>query len=126
MDTYQQNPLVKEIINCAVEVHKELGPGLLESTYRKCLELVFAEHGLDFQSEFDLPVIYKGHHLDCHYRIDMMVENQVILELKSVETLLGIHTAQLLTYMKLAGIHQGLLMNFNAPRLVDGLKSYLM
>jgi GxxExxY protein len=110
------------VIGCALEVHRVLGPGLLESAYEECLyyELQFA--GLVCQRQMDLPVQYKGRRLDCGYRLDLVVEDKLIVELKSVETLLPIHEAQLLTYMKLSGLKIGLLMNFNERYLKDGLK----
>jgi GxxExxY protein len=100
-----------------------LGPGLLESTYEHCLAHELSLHGINFKIQPPLPVEYKGVRLDSGYRVDVLVENQIILELKSVEELKGIHEAQLLTYMKLAGIGQGFLINFNVRRLKQGLKS---
>jgi GxxExxY protein len=118
--------LSNRVIGCAIEVHRVLGPGLLESAYQQCLAHELTLQGIRFTLEHPLPVEYKGLHLDCGYRIDMLVENEIILELKSVEEIKGIHQAQLLTYMKLAGIKQGFLMNFNVERLVDGLKSFVL
>ncbi|MFA5291396.1 MAG: GxxExxY protein [Phycisphaerae bacterium] len=118
--------LSKKVIGCALEVHKKLGPGLLESAYEKCLsyELLCANIKHNIQQE--LPIQYKKVKLDCAYRIDMVVENEIIVELKSVDKILPIHEAQLLTYMKLSGIKIGLLMNFNACRLKDGLKRFVL
>ena len=118
--------LSNRVIGCAIEVHRVLGPGLLESTYRQCLSRELQLSGIFAQPEHPLPVDYKGVRLDCGYRVDMLVENEIILELKSVEEIKGIHEAQLLTYMKLAGIKQGFLINFNVKRLVDGLKSFVL
>lgn len=118
------DPLTGRIIRCALEVHRELGPGLLESTYQQCLAHEMALHGLAFQKEFLLPVAYKGIRLDCGYRIDFMVEDEVVLELKSVSDLAPIHQAQILTYMKLAGISTGLLINFNVKLLKQGIKRF--
>jgi GxxExxY protein len=118
--------LSNRLIGCVIEVHRVLGPGLLESAYQQCLAHELALQGIRFNLEHPLPVNYKGLHLDCGYRIDILVENQIILELKSVEQIKGIHHAQLLTYMKLAGIKQGFLMNFNVERLIDGLKSFVL
>ena len=114
------------VIGCAIEVHSILGPGLLESTYEKALARELELNGLAFRAECSLPVDYKGVRLDCGYRVDMIVENEILLELKSVETLTGVHEAQLLTYMKLAGIRQGFLINFNVKRLKQGLKSFVL
>ncbi|MFZ4599554.1 MAG: GxxExxY protein [Terrimicrobiaceae bacterium] len=118
--------LSHRVIGCAIEVHRTLGPGLLESTYEQCLAQELKLQGISFSLQYPLPVEYKGLRLDCGYRVDILVDNQIILELKSVEHLLGIHEAQLLTYMKLAGIRQGFLINFNVKRLKDGLKSFVL
>jgi len=118
--------LSNRVIGCAIEVHRALGPGLLESTYEQCLAHELKLGGIRFLLQQPLPVDYKGIHLDCGYRVDVLLEDQIILELKSVEQLLGIHEAQLLTYMKLAGIRQGFLINFNVKRLKDGLKSFVL
>jgi len=118
--------LSNTIIGCAIEVHKTLGPGLLESTYQQCLSRELELNGVGFKPELPLPVKYKGIYIECGYRIDMLVENEIILELKSVEELKGIHEAQLLTYMKLAGMKQGFLINFNVRLLKDGLKSFVL
>lgn len=118
--------LSHSVIGCAIEVHRNLGPGLLESTYEQCLAHELKLQGIPFLLQHSLPVEYKGLRLDCGYRVDILVDHQIILELKSVERLLGIHEAQLLTYMKLAGIRHGFLINFNVKRLVDGLKSFVL
>jgi GxxExxY protein len=118
--------LSNQVIACAIEVHKNLGPGLLESTYGQCLAYELSQKKIFFYREYALPVEYKGVKLDCGYRVDLMVENALILELKSIETVLPIHEAQLLTYMKLARIHTGLLINFNVKRLKEGLKRFVL
>ena len=118
----QQDPLTGKVIGCAIEVHRALGPGLLESTYQQCLARELALQEVRFKLEHPLPVEYKGVHLDCGYRIDILVEDQLIVELKAVEEIRGIHQAQLLTYMKLSGIATGLLINFNTNVLKDGIK----
>ena len=118
--------LSNRVIGCAIEVHRALGPGLLESTYEQCLAHELKLNEIQFLLQHPLPVDYKGIRLDCRYRVDVLVQNEIILELKSVEQLLGIHEAQLLTYMKLAGIRQGFLINFNVRRLKDGLKSFVL
>ena len=114
------------VIGCAIEVHRELGPGLLESTYEQCLAHELKLNGIEFKLQHPLPVEYKGIRLDCGYRVDVLVEEELILELKSVESIKGIHEAQLLTYMKLAGIKQGFLINFNVRLLKEGLKSFVL
>ncbi|WP_018880161.1 GxxExxY protein [Thioalkalivibrio sp. ALE9] len=116
------DPLSKKAIGLAIEVHRELGPGLLESVYEKCLVHEMLESGLYCVSQVPIPVTYKGRELDCGYRIDILVEDRLMLELKSVDALQRIHEAQTLTYMKLANVPQALLINFNNVRLKDGLK----
>ncbi len=118
------NKLCGDIIGCAIEVHRNLGPGLLESTYEHCLVQELRLNNFNVFAQKAMPVIYKGIKLDCGYRLDIIVEDQVILELKSVSEILGIHEAQLMTYMKLANKEHGLLMNFNVKLMKDGIKSY--
>ncbi len=118
--------LSNKVIGCAIEVHKTLGPRLLESTYQQCLAYELTINQIEFNIEYPLPVEYKGVFLDCAYRLDFLVEDNIILELKSVEQLKGIHEAQLLTYMKLAKIRQGFLINFNVKLLKQGLKSFVL
>lgn len=114
--------LTRKIIGAAIAVHKALGPGLLESAYQECLAHEFSSLGLKFEREKPLPIIYKDVRLDCGYRLDFLVEGAVILEVKSVEDLLAIHEAQLLSYLKLSGFHVGLLINFNVRLLKNGIK----
>lgn len=114
--------LSKRVIGCAIEVHRELGPGLLESTYEQCLAYELSQAGIGFRLQQPLLVKYKGLQVDCGYRIDVLVQDTLILELKSVESLLPIHEAQLLTYMKLANVKTGLLINFNVLLLKSGIK----
>jgi GxxExxY protein len=116
------NAVTEAIIGAAIEVHRHLGPGLLESAYLNCLAKELELRDLCFEKEKRLPVEYKGFNLDCAYRLDLIVEDQVVVELKTVETILPIHEAQLLTYLKLTGCKIGLLINFNVPVLVKGLK----
>lgn len=118
----QRNALTQVVIGAAIEVHKHLGVGLLESAYEACLCYELTEKGIDFQRQVALPVAYKGINLDINYRIDLLVDGCLILELKSVDRLLPVHEAQLLTYMKLAQCDTGLLINFNVPMLKNGLK----
>jgi len=114
------------VIGCAIEVHRVLGPGLLESTYEQCLAHELKINGIGFRCQHPLPVEYKGLRLDCGYRVDLLVENCLILELKSVNELKQIYAAQLLTYMKLANVSTGLLINFNVSRLADGIKRFVL
>ena len=118
--------LSNRVIGCAINVHRELGPGLLESAYEQCLAREFKLKGIAFCLQHPQPVAYKGIRLDCGYRIDVFVEDALIIELKSVEEIKGIHEAQLLTYMKLAGVKTGLLINFNVKRLKDGIKRFVL
>ena len=120
----EKDSLTEKVIGCAIEVHRALGPGLLESAYQQCLMHELKLNGIPFQAELSVPVAYKGLQLDCGYRLDLVVAGQVILELKSVEEIAGIHRAQLLTYLKLTGIRTGLLINFNVARLVDGIERF--
>jgi len=120
----ERDPLTGRVIGCAIEVHRCLGPGLLESTYEQCLARELDLQGIAFQLQLPLPVEYKGVRLDCGYRVDILVEEKLILELKAVDTLMGLHEAQLLTYMRLAGIGTGLLINFNVRVLKDGIKRF--
>jgi len=115
-----------QIRGAAMEVHRELGPGLLESTYEECLCYELSARGIPFQRQLELPVNYKSLRLACGYRIDILVENKIILELKSVEQLLPIHDAQLMTYLKLSGHKLGLLMNFNVAVMKDGIKRFVL
>jgi len=122
----ERDPLTGKIIQCAIEVHRGLGPGLLESAYEECLCYELKQAGLTFARQVPLPVVYKEVKLDCGYRQDVVVEGKVLLELKTVEALLPIHEAQLLTYLKLSGIKKGLLMNFNVAVLKDGIKRMVL
>jgi len=113
--------LSEQIIGAAIEVHRALGPGLLESAYKICLMQELTLRGIRFQSEVMLPVRYKGIELDCGYRIDLLIEDKIILELKAVDALTKVHEAQLLTYLKLSGKRVGLLINFNSPVLRNSI-----
>ena len=118
--------LSRSVIGCAIEVHRELGPGLLESTYRQCLAYELSHAGISFQMEVPVPVRYKQTLLDCGYRLDLLVSGDLIVEVKCVETLMPIHQAQLLTYMRLAKVPIGLLMNFNVSKLQNGIKRMVL
>jgi GxxExxY protein len=116
------NQLTEAIIGAAIEVHRHLGPGLLESAYQICLAREMTLRGLSYEREKELRVTYKDVQLDCGYRLDFLVEQKIIVELKTVDYLLPIHEAQILTYLKLTGCKVGLLINFNVPILKNGLK----
>jgi GxxExxY protein len=122
----QFDRLSNRVIGCAIEVHRQLGPGLLESVYEQCLSYELQQAGIPFQTQIALPIEYKQVKLDCAYRIDMLVDNQLIVELKIVETLLKVHDAQLLSYMKLAKMHVGILINFNVDILRKGIKRLVL
>jgi GxxExxY protein len=116
------NDITNKIIGAAISVHKELGPGLLESAYEACLAFELVEKKMKIERQKSLPVTYRGIQLDCGYRIDLMVENKVIVEIKAVEKLEPIHEAQLLSYLKLSGCEVGLLINFNVKVLKHGIR----
>ncbi len=127
MDTKEKaNALSREIIGAAIEVHKTIGPGLLESIYEECLCQELSIRSIPFEQQVELPVEYKGTILSASYRMDMLVNGLLVLELKSVEKLLPIHEAQLLTYLRLSGIWLGLLINFNVPVLKKGVKRLVL
>jgi GxxExxY protein len=114
--------LTHDIIAAAIEVHRALGPGLLESTYEACLCHELFSKGVPFERQLILPVQYKGVNINCGFRLDLLVDRSIVVEIKAVDTLLPIHEAQLLTYLKLGGWHLGLLINFNVPLLKDGIR----
>lgn len=117
-----ENELSRIVIGLAIEVHIALGPGLLESAYKECLYYKILKAGLFVEKEKKMPLVFEDVRLECGYRIDILVENKLVLELKSIEALNDVHLAQTLTYMKLGNYKLGLLMNFNVARLKDGLK----
>jgi len=117
-----RNDLTREVIGAAIEVHKALGPGLLESVYEECLCHEFKLRGIKFERQVELPIEYKGAKLNCGYRMDIVLNDQLIVELKSYEALHPIYEAQLLTYLKLSNRKVGLLINFNVPVLKEGIK----
>jgi GxxExxY protein len=124
--TAQRDPLTHGIIGCAIEVHKHLGPGLLESSYETCLIHELRGRGLLVERQLSIPVRYKDIVLEAGYRLDLLVEGRVIVEIKSVESLLPIHEAQLLTYLRFANKHIGLIFNFNVLSLRQGLKRLIL
>lgn len=122
----EENYITEKIIGCAIEVHKQLGPGLLESTYEICLLYELKALGLNARKQVALPLIYKDVHLDAGYRIDLLVENKVIVEIKAVEYVAEVHKAQLMTYLRLADKKVGLLINFNVTRLKEGITRWII
>ena len=120
------DPLTEKVIGLAIEVHRQLGPGLLESAYEECLCFELAQAGFVFGRQVALPIVYKSVRLDCGYRLDIVVEKHLILELKTVERLLPIHEAQIITYLRLAGIPTGLLLNFNSAVLKHGIRRLML
>lgn len=122
MDEEVYNEISKMIIGAAIEVHKELGPGLLESVYECCMEEELNRRGLRTQRQVPLPIIYKGKKLDKDFRIDLLVEEKIVVELKAIDQMRDIHEVQLVTYLKLSEKKLGLLINFNVPQLTKGIK----
>jgi GxxExxY protein len=118
----QLNALSEQVIGAAIGVHRALGPGLLETAYEACLEYELLDKGLQVDRQKPLPVLYRGVQVECGFRLDLLVNEQLILELKAVERFDKIHEAQLHTYLRLTGLHLGLLINFNVTRLTDGIK----
>jgi GxxExxY protein len=116
------NNLSREIIGCAINVHRALGPGLLESAYQECLEFELKELGLKVEKEVPMPIVYKDVKLDHGYRMDLLVEDKIVIELKTVEAFTDVHTAQVLTYLRLGNYKLGLLINFQVSVLKDGIK----
>jgi GxxExxY protein len=119
-----QDPLTRTVISCAIEVHKQLGPGLFEETYKKCLSYELRLAKIEHKLEFELPLNYKGLHIESAYRIDILIENQLILELKSIKEIIDIYRSQILTYMRLTKVTTGLLINFNKKTLKDGIERF--
>ena len=117
-----ENEISEKVIGCAINVHKQLGPGLLESAYEECLAYEIVQSGLFIAKQKPLPLIYKQVKLECGYRIDILVENKLVVEVKACEALTDVHLAQVLTYLKLSDCRVGLLINFNVTKLTDGLK----
>ena len=121
---FKEQELTRKILGCAYDVHSALGPGLLEKVYEECLFYELTENGLSVTRQEEMPIEYKGIEIEAGYRIDLLVENKVVLELKSVAELQAIHTAQLFTYLKLSGCKIGYLINFNVKSLREGIKRY--
>ena len=119
------DPLVDKVIGCAIEVHRALGPGLYEPVYDQCLELEFSANGIAYRRQVPLSLTFRGHRIESVYKVDFIIEGRLLLELKAVDRFAPAHQAQILTYLRLSGLRQGLLINFNERRLVDGLRSFL-
>ncbi len=126
VSVYYQQELTEQVIAAAIEVHRYLGPGLLESAYEECLCRELSLRKVPFERQKPLPLEYKGVKLDCGYRIDLLVDKLVIIELKCVDKINPVHEAQLLTYLKLAEVKVGLIMNFHQPKLTEGLKRLVL
>ena len=122
----EENEISRSILDCAFRVHSKLGPGLLESAYRECLVYELVKSQLYVEKEKPMPLIYEEIKMDCGYRIDILVENKVVVELKVVESLNDVHVAQTLTYMKLSGCRLGLLLNFHVKSLRDGIRRLIL
>ena len=120
------DPISRQVIGLAIEVHRTLGPGLLESAYEQCLCHELTQNAISFNRQVPVPVSYKGLRLDCSYRLDIVVQNSLIVEIKAVDRLLPVHNAQLLTYLKLTGIGVGLLLNFHTVVLRDGMRRVVL
>ena len=120
--TYYEKELTEKIIGAAIEVHRTLGPGLLESVYQTCLAYELSERGIPYEKEKDIPAVYKDHPIDCGFRLDFLVADKVVVELKALDALQPVHEAQLITYLKLTGCKVGLLINFNVTLLKDGIR----
>lgn len=123
---HDADPISREVIGAAIQVHRELGPGLLESAYQQCLAFELQHRGVRFAREVHLPVTYRGNTLDCGYRMDFLVADVIILEIKAVETIHPIHEAQVLSYLRLSGKPLGLIINFHTRVLKDGIKRIVL
>ncbi|MDL2213184.1 GxxExxY protein [Bacteroides sp. OttesenSCG-928-E20] len=122
----ETNELAYKVIGCAYKVHRSLGPGLLESAYEACLCYELDKENIKYEKQKELPVIYDEKKIDCGYRLDVLIESKIIIELKSTEKLLPIHTAQVMTYLRLSKVHLGLLINFNEINLQNGIRRYVL
>ena len=126
MSLSHDSDLSERVIGLAIEVHRHLGPGLLESAYEECLCFELKQSGIDYRRQVSLPVIYKDVRLDCGYRMDVVVEQALILEIKAVDRITPVHEAQMLTYLRLSGLQVGLLLNFNNVALRHGLRRFVL
>lgn len=114
------------MIGLSIDVHRHLGPGLLESAYEECLCFELKQAGIAHRRQVGLPIVYKDIRLDCGYRMDLVIEDELVIEIKAIERILPVHEAQMLTYLRLSGLRAGLLMNFNSVRLKDGLRRFVL
>jgi GxxExxY protein len=126
MSLSHESGLGERVIGFGIDVHRYLGPGLLESAYEECLCFELAQAGIGYSRQVALPIVYKDVRLDCGYRMDIVVQNELILEIKAVDKILPVHEAQMLTYLRLSGLRAGLLMNFNNVVLKDGLRRFVL
>jgi len=126
MSLSHESGLGERVIGLSIDVHRHLGPGLLESAYEECLCFELKQAGLGYQRQVALPIVYKDVRLDCGYRMDIVVQNELIIEIKALDRILPVHEAQMLTYLRLSGLRAGLLMNFNNVVLKDGLKRFVL
>jgi GxxExxY protein len=126
MSLSHESGLGERVIGLGIDVHRHLGPGLLESAYEECLCFELAQAGIAYRRQVPLPIVYKDVRLDCGYRMDIVVGNELIVEIKAVERILPIHEAQMLTYLRLSSLRAGLLMNFNSVLLKDGLRRFVL
>ena len=126
METYEHSELTRQIIGAAIEIHRHLGPGLLESTYESCLVYELEQLGLGVQRQVALPVVYKELQLPKAYRIDLLVNEQIVVELKAVDNILPVHEAQVLSYLKLSKLKVGLLLNFHVKMMKDGVRRFAL
>ncbi|OGP58526.1 MAG: GxxExxY protein [Deltaproteobacteria bacterium RBG_13_61_14] len=124
IDIEALNDLSGKIVDAAIEVHRHLGPGLLESAYESCLARELSQRGLEIQRQVELPIHYKGEQLEVSFRIDILVQDLIIVEIKAVEQILGVHEAQVITYLKLSGCPLGLLLNFNTKLMKNGIRRF--
>ena len=122
----RENPVSRQIVDCAFKVHKTLGPGLLESAYQECMQKEFIKRGVTYKAEHEMPLFYEGDRLKTPYRVDFLVADCIIVELKSVEKILPVHEAQALTYLKLSSLRLALLINFSAPLIKDGIRRLVL
>ena len=120
------NLIVRRVIGCAIDVHRQVGPGLFERVYERCLATELRSAGLRVEQQVPLRLTYRGTVIPCVYRVDLIVERTVLVEVKAVDRVLSVHNAQVMTYLRLSGLHHGLLLNFNASTLVEGLRSFVV
>jgi GxxExxY protein len=126
MSLAHESGLSRQVIGLAIDVHRQLGPGLLESAYEECLCFELKQSGITFERQVPLPVVYKEMRLECGYRIDIVAEREIVIEIKAIEHFLPVHDAQIQTYLRLSGYRIGLLMNFNSVALKDGLRRFVL